>query len=565
MDFENRRAFDDAVAQHRTGRLDLAEPVYLRLAEIFPDDADVKHMIAVTCLQKGDAAGAVEQAEAAIDIDNTVVNFHNTLGAALLAAGRFEEACGAFRQATTLDPADTDARFNLGNALHRAGRPTDAVDAYRAAIERDGSNIDAFNNLGSLLSELGRRSEAVKHLTRAHALAPDHSGVLRNLVNCLERLNRVEEAEVKAQALDALAPDDPVAQILIARTDRRAGRLEAAASRLDRAAAQSQDPESAMRACFDLGQVRDRMDDAEAAFAAFEEGNKRQAAAYPPFTADESPFLLRTRHCREWYSENPIEPGRIDGETPPVFMVGFPRSGTTLLERMLGAHPALVTTGEDSPITAIESRLSRTGDYPHGLGEMDETEKDRLRREIRDHYARFTTGDRAGRRVVDKMPLNITALGLIWALFPEAPVIVSLRDPRDACLSCFMQQFRLNDAMAHFLKLDTTVRLYTEVMGLWLQYRRNTDRPWIEVGYEDLIDDYRARVAGILEFIDLPWDTAIERYRAATRDADISTPSYEAVSQDLNDRARGRWRRYETHLTPFADDLAPFVSTFGYD
>lgn len=567
MDPESRQQFDAAIADHRAGRIERAMPVYKRLAEAFPSDGDVLHMNAIAKLQSGDAPGALDHAQRAVAADGSVAKYHNTLGVVLLTLERFAEAAKAFEWAIALAPDLSDARFNLGNALASLGNIDAAVTAYKALIERDDAHIDALNNLGGLLAKTGRRAEALPYLETAHRLAPENGDILANLVDCLERLNRLEDAAEKAIALDARAPDTPIAQILVARIERRTERLAEAAARLEKIVAANADPRMTMRAHFDLGQVLERSGDDERAFDAFAAGNMLQASLFRQFSPDDSPFLKRTRQSRAWYAGHAlsIAPSQSDGAPPPIFMVGFPRSGTTLLERMLGAHPNLLTTGERSPIEAIERRLAESGDYPACLTAMSENQKADLRAEIRQFFADNATTPPGQRRIVDKLPLNITALGLIWTLFPDAPVVVSLRDPRDACLSCFMQQFQMNDAMAHFSSLATTARLYDAVMGLWLEYRKHAQGRWMEVRYENLIADFESHIGAILEFLDIPWDDSVKSYRDRAIDDDISTPSYVAVSEQLNTRAQGRWKRYEGQLAPYQAQLAPYVEAFGYE
>jgi hypothetical protein len=150
-------------------------------------------------------------------------------------------------------------------------------------------------------------------------------------------------------------------------------------------------------------------------------------------------------------------------------------------------------------------------------------------------------------------------------LFPQAKIVVALRDPRDACLSCFMQKFEINDAMANFLDLQTTGLAYEAVMGLWLHYRTNLDDSWLEYRYEDLVEKFDETVTQVLDFIGVGWHEEIVGYRHAAKQRVISTPSYRDVTAPVNTRALARWRRYERDLTPILPLLEPFVEIFGYE
>jgi hypothetical protein len=163
------------------------------------------------------------------------------------------------------------------------------------------------------------------------------------------------------------------------------------------------------------------------------------------------------------------------------------------------------------------------------------------------------------------LPLHIVELGLINVIFPEARVIVALRDPRDACLSCLMQHFTPNAAMVNFANLDHTTELYERVMDLWLHLRDVITLPYLEVRYEDTVADLESQARRMLEHLGQPWDDAVLRHHEQAADHVISTPSYAAVSEPVHRRAIQRWRNYETHLEPYLDRLTRFIEAFGYD
>jgi hypothetical protein len=152
---------------------------------------------------------------------------------------------------------------------------------------------------------------------------------------------------------------------------------------------------------------------------------------------------------------------------------------------------------------------------------------------------------------------------MAW-IFPEGRVIAAIRDPRDACISCYMQRFALNPAMVNFLSLDSTVRFYAQVMGFWLEIRDRLAVPWIEYRYEDLVADFHGTTNRVLDFIGLARDESITRYAEVAKTREIRTPSHRTVTRELSDRAVGRWRNYTVQLAPYQEALAPFVQAFGY-
>ena len=203
-------------------------------------------------------------------------------------------------------------------------------------------------------------------------------------------------------------------------------------------------------------------------------------------------------------------------------------------------------------------------DYPACLSGLADQEITEIRGLYRDEALRVLTLETSDVHLVDKHPLNITELGLVETLFPEAEVIVALRDPRDVCLSNFMQRFLLNNAMANFSNIEDVAGLYAEVMGLWLTYRENTRLKWMEYRYEDLVHDFEATTRAVMTFLEEPWSDDISDFQSSINVRAISTPSYRDVKKPIYDRSIGRWQNYEDQLRPVFDKLAPFVSEFGY-
>ncbi len=572
MDAADKSKFEDALKRHRGGRPDLAEPVYRELAGRYPDDAEVLHLLGVVALQKGDPVSAVGHLLRALEAAPDHPKYLNTLGAAQLTAGDLGAAEEALAGAVAADPELADAHYNLGNALHGQGRHDEAERAYLEAIRLDPGNAEALNNLGGLLKENRRRQEAARFLRRAVAADPGDVGALLNLTDCLERLSLADEAAVSARRLLTLAPEHPIGSVLMARIERRGGDLAGALARLD--GIEAADPATAARVQFDRGQVLDLIGEADAAFDAFTRANNLvETGISEDRAAERAAFLDAIGRDRAWLTPARLAgdgvvdppPGPPERASGPVFLVGFPRSGTTLFEQILEAHPGLATTGERSPLAFLKRRLKEGGAYPVCLETASADDVGGWRRAFHDRAADAFGTRLEGKRLVDKNPLNILDIGLIGRVFPDARVVVSLRDPRDACLSCFMQQFQPNDAMSHFTSLRSTARLYAETMDLWLQARAHTRVEWLEYRYEDLVADFEGVTGRVLDFLGVEWDDAVLDYRDAAVGRDISTPSYQNVVEPLYTRAQARWRRYRAHMDDILPTLGPYVEAFGYE
>jgi hypothetical protein len=325
----------------------------------------------------------------------------------------------------------------------------------------------------------------------------------------------------------------------------------------------------------ELGKLLDRTGQHERAFEAFEQGQAlagRQLAAQRVDRAH-FPALLGAlaAHYAQPAAPAPSAPDALAAATPcPAFLLGFPRSGTTLMEQVLLAHPGVRSIDEEEvlgeTLRALPQTIGRSIAYPADLPTLTTDERVALRR---DYHRRLLAvlGPIDGEppaRVVDKMPLNIVHIGFIRALFPEAPLLVMLRDPRDCALSGFMQSFVPTVAMIHFDSIAGSAALYARVMDCWLAARELPGVDALELRYEDLVQDLEAQARRAVALLGLPWDPAVLRYRDGVAGRYISTPSRQDVAKPMFSRARGRWRRYQAQLEPVLDGLAPYVRALGY-
>jgi hypothetical protein len=253
-----------------------------------------------------------------------------------------------------------------------------------------------------------------------------------------------------------------------------------------------------------------------------------------------------------------------------ALLCGHPRSGTTLLEQVLDAHPAVVTA-EETHILHDEAYLPLTRGFQVGTPELEILESappDRLR-QAREDYFRFTElylGKTVGdKTLVDKNPASNVLIPAAARLFPEAKFLVALRDPRDVCLSCFMQPLAPNPVSSAYLTLETTVTQYLSVIGFWRTLRPRLRNPFFEVRYEDLVGDLEGVSRRVLDFLGVPWDNRVLRFDEHARTRQLRSPSYAGVTQPINRRAIGRWQNYRCHLEPYLDQLAPTLKALGYD
>jgi len=601
-----RALFGSGLEHQQDGDLAGAIACYARALELDPDLVPARLNLGVALLAQGSADAAADSLSAIVAVHPRHARAWYNLGNAERARGRHDRAAQAYERAAALDPGQALAHNNLGALRLEGGDAAGALAAFERAIAADPTLAAAQRNRGLALAALGRDEEAMAALGRAIALDPDFAAAHADLAERLKACNRVGEAIARyrraleltpdsvpaiarlaalleetgeldaAETLAArgltLAPADASLQLTAARCERRRGRLEQAAARLERLSSAAPDAEIEGAALKELGQVLDRLGDAARAFECFTKGNRRMAEAARAAGHDPAHFVAACRTLVAPFTSGRWPPAPRAGDDPedgppaPVFLVGFPRSGTTLLAQLLAGHPRVALLDETPVAAELAARVTADPDrYPHGLASLDTAASGALASEYHALAARYVA-PAADSRLVDKLPLNLLRVPFLWRVFPRARFVLSVRHPLDVCLSCYMQNFRLSSAMASFLDLERTAALYVEALDLWLECERRLPLASRVVRYEDLIADTAGEMRGLLDFLELDWrPSVLEHVRTARARGRINTPSYHQVSEPVYRHAAYRWRRYARPLAPLEQRLRPFVERFGYE
>jgi tetratricopeptide (TPR) repeat protein len=485
--------------------------------------------------------------------------------------GLYLDALADLKQARALSPRDVPTLNALGLCLARLDRTAEAVEAFEAAVAVDPDFAPAHFNRGWASEALGDLDQARASLERAQALNPNDPAPLAHLASLAAR--RADWTSARSLAERSLAgdPNQPTANLAMASVELAARSLEAAERRLrDLLARQDLSPIDRALAGGLLGDVLDAGERPADAFAEFAAAN----AILKPLYADRfaGPGIETAADVLAWliaYFETappraphspPAGPSPAAGH---VFLVGFPRSGTTLLERVLAAHPDVAAWDERETLTeAVRDFMAN----PRGLDRLAGAGDQVLADYRADYWRRVAAGgvEVAGKVALDKLPLNTMKLPLIARLFPEAKIVFALRDPRDVVLSCFRQRFRMNASMYEFLTLDGTARFYDGVMRLAALYRARLNLDLHTHRYEDLVEDFDGQTRAICDFIGLPWRAEMRDFAATLDDRATATPSSTQVARGLYREGVGQWRRYRDQLAPILPVLAPWAERFGY-
>jgi hypothetical protein len=244
--------------------------------------------------------------------------------------------------------------------------------------------------------------------------------------------------------------------------------------------------------------------------------------------------------------------------------VGFPRSGTTLLEQILNTHNRVATLDEQPIFEDVFNGFRNSPENMNRLDRLSMVEIENLRKSYLEKAAAKIGNQGSIDTIVDKLPLNILYLGIMYRFFPDARIIVALRHPLGCVLSALMQQFKMNKMMFNFLTLKGCARFYAKVMGLYLHYRRVLPLQMYQIRYEDIVDNLEHEIRSLFDFLALEWQGLVLSYHQAAKDRKISTPSYSQVVKPIYRDATDRWKKYQAHLAPALTWLTPYIQSFGY-
>jgi len=495
------------------------------------------------------------------------------LGVLQMNRGDYSAAYLALRDAVALAPADGKIRWALAQCCYDLARSEEALTALEDWEKLEGLTVEFTVLIVLLLLSLKAMHQARPALERLLANPPQEGRAAFGFASILERLHRLDEARatLERSELKGRSPGpDPERLLMWAVLAERAGKHAEAHQHLTVALEHHDEFLHRYNILFPLAKACDALGRYEEAYATAEEAHRSQLAFIERMTgessAEETQMWLRTSEgcdpndIASWGSAGPTR------EDSPIFIVGFPRSGTTLLEQVLDAHPQLQSMDEQPFLLRAVSEVTDHGiRYPSELGKLTAQDLD----EIRARYwerARKWGGWLAGRQLVDKNPMNMLLMPLVRRLFPNARIVLTIRHPCDTVLSCFLQRFRSPGLAVLCRDLPTLAKAYSRRFDYWYSQWALLRPLSYELRYEQLTADFATEVRKLAAFLQLPWHEAMlapgEHARAK---GFISTPSYAQVIEPVSSRAVGRWKHYEPHFTPeVLAILTPWIERWGY-
>lgn len=478
-------------------------------------------------------------------------------------------------RASKLDPANHHILLDLGLAYGMRYEYAAAEQRLEKAARVAPNRAEALVMAGTHCRNFNQYEMARRFFERAVEqphVAPDTLIKLAELYERFRQLDKARELVERALRLDEHCA---LARLVRARLDRLAGRLQEAEKGVRPLLADSSQEtwSTRIRGWYELGAILDRQERYNEAMAAFLEAKaliRPNATQFLPLQQSVHQQLkdacadITADVLQRWFDlGDSFRPTRRF-----ALLCGHPRSGTTLLEQVLDAHPEIVSSEETPIFFETYLALKHSPENARISSILDAATQIELQR-ARNDYFRFTQallGKPIGNRLlVDKNPSLTTLVPAVIRVFPETKFVVAIRDPRDVCLSFFMQPLPLNISSVSYLTLEGTAQEYAALMGFWQTMAPRMRNPQIEVRYEEMVKDLEGLSRKVLEFLGVPWDSRVLRFDEHARQKLVRSPTYADVTKPVSQAAIGRWRNYQKYLEPLLPKLESFVKAFGYE
>ncbi|MBO8206614.1 tetratricopeptide repeat protein [Prochlorococcus marinus XMU1406] len=583
------------------GNLQKAEFFLKKILEINPKDINALVNLACVLKDSGNPKQAEKFLKVALKINPSFDFALTNLGAVLNELEKFDEGEQCLRKALSINSSSPMALNNLGNILSNKKNNKEAELCYRKAIEIKSDFSIAYNNLGSLLSKQGNLIEAEKFTQKAINFNPKfelayvnlgsikidldklkeaeelflsaieinekYNYAYRNLFRLYEKTNKISKLKNKIESLNQ--NENVINEILMfkARIFFREKDFITAKKYIDQVSNEwikNTDHSTNLLYWSFKAFIEEKVKNYDEAFKCFEKSqlNLKYETTNPKIfqnyihtyrkNIDKDAFLVKTKDTK------------IIKESP-VFLIGFPRSGTTLLDTILRSHPEIDVLEEKPLINSVEqmikSKFKCSLDKLHQLTSKDLDY-------LRNHYLEIlhnNCDNKNAKILIDKFPFQTVCLPLVNLLFPNSKIIFTHRNPYDTVLSCFQQSFEPNNAMANFRSIESASRIYDLTMSTWLDYKEKLKMNYITSKYEDLIEDFDKHILKILDFLDVTWDDNIKNYRnTANERGKINTPSSSQVVQPLYKSSINKWKNYEKYFKNSNQYLEKWLSYFEY-
>ena len=550
------------------GQLEEAIEAYNKGIKLKPDYAEAYSNMGIALQEQGKVEEAIAAYKRAMAIKPDFATTYNNMGFSLQKKGNLDEAIACYNRALTLQPSYADAYNNMGNALQEQGKLEKAIEAYREAIALKPHYAEAYSNMGNTLRRQDKLEKAIEAYNKAITLRPDYAEAWTNGAEALEKWNKLEQLslwlERAFQVFEPVPSDICFMKSKLLWRNKDTNEAIELMGNIDFefiSTVRKQDFLHLKAKCYEASQNYDL------AYENFKKMNSLAIKSPDFLKLDPEGFFKRINHQLTTLNYKNLGKNLKVAEKPnliPVFLVGFPRSGTTLLDTILRSHSNIDVVEEKPTVNAAKAFIQESG-----YDEIGRTLPNKVILGARQAYITELAKHRDDidnkSVIIDKMPLNLLQAPLIQQIYPNAKFILALRHPLDSILSCWMQNFKLNSAMANMVNLDRIVEYYCVAMETFKICRAKDNLSVHEIRYEDLLENFTGETSELLKFLDLDWENQMENFqKTALKRGRINTPSYSQVVQPIYQDSKYKWLHYEKYLRQYFTQVEPWINEFHY-
>lgn len=574
----NAESLGYAIALHQAGRLQEAEIIYQSILQQQPRHPDALHLLGVIAHQVGKNEIAVDLIKRALTIQPDNAEAHNNLGVAFQELNRHSEAITHYNKATALQADYAEAHKNKGAALQQLNRHEEAIQCYVCALNLQPNFAEVHNYLANALTVLCQNDVAISHYEQALAIRPDYAEAHNNLGNALQYLGYTDDAIKHYDKAIELEPNLAVAFINKGRIFQDLGKLDEAIKCFEKALELKPDFAEAyhnlsvvkpdykevpaiemlqkqptlndndkMHFHYALANIFTKSDQYDKAFVQYKKANelKRKTLVYDPNKHSIYIDELIEIFTRDFFDKNIALGNNSD---LPVFIIGMPRSGTTLVEQIISSHSQVFGAGELATFTHIETGLNKNSgasdSYPKCMSRYNN-------KSVIQDYSLYYLGELKkyssdAIRIADKMPDNFLRIGLIKTMFPNARIIHCQRNPLDTCLSIYTTCFVKGNEYSY--DLDELGQYYLDYERLMSHWRNLFESQIFEIQYEELVTNQEVISKQLIEYLDIQWNDECLNFYGNNRE--VKTASNLQVRQPMYSRSINRWKNYKKQLDP---------------
>ena len=550
-----QKKYDRALALHREGRLAEASRLYRKILKAEPQSAEVHHLLGILFQQDGKIEQAIAHLKKAVKLNPDDEDAQNNLGAAFLASGDSHAAIDCFARALIICPDFVEAHNNLGNAYAEIREFEAAAAAYKMALENNPSAPEILNNLAAVTNDLMRPEEAADYCRQAIAIKPNYAEAHNTLGNTLLVLGLIDEALESFREAVRLKPDFALPYWQIARLrdfqepDEETAAIEGLIKNSKIQTAQR------IHLAFSLGKVYEDLGIYDDAFRYLSIGNSlRRIHLNFNFSQTKKDFgeamsLFSSDFLANWLSAKSTI--GIADETP-IFILGMPRSGTSLVEQILASHKEVYGAGELAYLS--KSLREHIGPFYSGnpREKADWLTPANILKAAEQYLAALRQHSTTARFITDKMPHNFELIGMIRLMFPNAKIIHCRRNPADNGFALFKMNFS-SDAYSYAYDLSDIGRYYKLYNALMAHWHRVLPDFIHDVCYEHLVEEQKAVTESLLDFCGLEWDEECMNFHRTSRP--VKTASNAQVRQPIYRSSVGRWTNFQDHLEDMLREL----------